>query len=559
MTKIKLTETQNDFVSKVENDAFNPNKHIFILKGYAGTGKTVTSSYVAKSDNFQNILIAAPTVMAKNVLRKKLIQNVDGSKISYSTVSKLLAIPTEIIEVMNNTYQLDKSGMDKLRQMMTKLKMDHSDVIIEREFINTDGSGERFKDTKYIINEPRLREEFVKRFKGNGEKFVGSVEPSFNFKADDLIIDELCQYDLLMVDELSMVGDESITVLVNAWNKLNEYYVNNNDFYLAEKARKRGQKVGRIPTIVFAGDSGQLPPVDEAVNKYFSLSDEELEQEGLVGGVTTLSEILRSTDDIAKMASLIRKKLDPKIVAETSPDGEVFYGDVDDYIKSHGDVLREIDMALAYTRKDVAKLNKAIRTVKGFTGKSAKEGERLTVMANSPVDQYGEPFFTNGEELIITKVFDKETAKSFFNDEIYDDIRTGPFAIKDTDLDLIKTGLDLNLIDYVEVEDSAGFKKTVFISTDIEKPIEGEFKILFEIINDIAKLVNGVNPMIKVDFGYARTIHKAQGSEWNDVFGWITSKNIWGLKQRDPKNWQSLLYTMYTRGKTKVRFVYANT
>lgn len=43
MTKIKLTETQNDFVSKVENDAFNPNKHIFILKGYAGTGKTVTS------------------------------------------------------------------------------------------------------------------------------------------------------------------------------------------------------------------------------------------------------------------------------------------------------------------------------------------------------------------------------------------------------------------------------------------------------------------------------------------------------------------------------------
>ena len=111
----------------------------------------------------------------------------------------------------------------------------------------------------------------------------------------------------------------------------------------------------------------------------------------------------------------------------------------------------------------------------------------------------------------------------------------------------------------MEVEDSAGFKKTAFISTDIEKPIEGEFKILFEIINDIAKLVSGVNPMIKVDFGYARTIHKAQGSEWNDVFGWITSKNIWGLKQRDPKNWQSLLYTMYTRGKTKVRFVYANT
>ena len=44
----------------------------------------------------------------------------------------------------------------------------------------------------------------LKRFKGNGEKsFVGSVEPSFNFKADDLIIDELCKYDLLMVDGLS--------------------------------------------------------------------------------------------------------------------------------------------------------------------------------------------------------------------------------------------------------------------------------------------------------------------------------------------------------------------
>lgn len=559
MTELKLTETQSDFVSKVEDDAVNTKKHIFILKGYAGTGKTVTSSHVAKSDWFQNILIAAPTVMAKNVLRKKLMENVDKSKISYSTVSKLLAIPTEEITVMNKTFQLDKSGMANLREMMDKLKMDHTDVIIEREFINTDGSGERFKDIKYIINEPKLREEFSKRFKSNVDKFVGPVEPSFSFKADDLIIDELCKYDLLMVDELSMVGDDSCTVLVNAWNKLNQYFINNNDFYLSEQARRTGQKVGRIPTIVFAGDSGQLPPVDEAVNKYFSLSDKELEQESLVGGVTTLTEILRSTDDIAKMASLIRKKLDPKKVAEVSPDGEVFYGDVDDYIKSHSDVLKEVDMALAYTRKDVAKLNKAIRTVKGFSGQSAKKGERLTVLANSPVDEFNEPFFTNGEELIITKIFDKETAQNFFNAKIYDDVRTGPFAIKSTDIDLIKSGLDLDLIDYVEVEDSAGFKKTAFISKNLEKPIEGEFKILYEIINDIAKLVYGVNAMIKVDFGYARTIHKAQGSEWNDVFGWITSKNIWGLKQRDPKNWQSLLYTMYTRGKTKVRFVYANT
>ena len=555
--EITLTEKQQNFVNKTKDDFFKNPKHIFVLKGFAGTGKTVTSSFIAKNPEFEKILVGAPTIKAKEVLRKKLVQAIPNKRVDYTTVSKLLEIPSEIITVMNKTFQLDKEGMTQLTEVLNKLKMPADEIIIERNFINIGPDGEKFNDTKYIINEPLLKNHFVKKFKNLADTLVGPVEPSFNFKANDLITDVLCQYDLVMIDELSMVGNKSLEVLIEAWNSLNEYYKNNNAFYISDNARRKGLKNGKIPTLVFAGDGGQLPPVEDVMNDYLKLDDEELINKPFVSGVVTLTEILRSTDDIAKVASLIRKKMDLKQVAKIAPDGQIFNGDLDDYIRKHSDVFKEIDIALAYTRTDVAKLNKTIREVKGFTGKSANENEVLTVLSNSPADEFNEPYFTNGEEIKIIKIYDTEEAMKFYDDKMYDDLRDGVIKVDDNDIDLIKTGLMAGFIDYVMIEDEANIKKNVFISKEILRPIEGEIKVLFEIINDLAKLVNGRNPMIKADFGYARTIHKSQGSEWGDVFGWITSRNIYGLKQRDPEHWQSLPYTMFTRGRHKVRFVYA--
>lgn len=554
---ITLTEKQQNFVDETKDDFFKKSKHIFVLKGFAGTGKTVTSSFIAKNDEFDKILVGAPTVKAKEVLRKKLVQAVPNKRIDYTTISKLLEIPNEIITVMDNTFKLDKEGMAKLTELLNKLKMPADEIIIERNFINVGPDGEKFNDTKYIINEPLLKDHFVKKFKKLADKFVGPVEPSFDFKANDLITDVLCQYDLVMVDELSMVGNKSLEVLIEAWNSLNEYYKNNETFYLSDNARRKGIKAGKIPTIVFAGDGGQLPPVEDVMNDYLKLNDEELVKKPFVNGVVTLTEILRSTDDIAKIASLIRKKMDLKKVAQVAPDGQVFNGDLDAFIAKHSDIFKEVDIALAYTRADVAKLNKTIREVKGFTGKSANEGEVLTVLSNSPMDEFNEPYFTNGEEIKIVKIYDTDEAIKFYDDKMYDELKEGVIKVDDNDIELIKTGLIAGFIDYVMIEDEANVRKNVFISKEILRPIEGEIKVLYEIINDLAKLVNGRNPMIKADFGYARTIHKAQGSEWGDVFGWITSRNIYGLKQRDPEHWQSLPYTMYTRGRHKVRFVYA--
>lgn len=541
---IKLTEKQQEFVDKVYEDELQLKKGIFVLKGFAGTGKTYTLSTIVNKSNFENILVVAPTVMARTVLQTKLPSSSRNRNktVNYSTLSKLIQVPKEVITVMNTKFILNTAGITDLKNLLSRMKIDTEGLIQTRPVYVIDsktGKSVLADEPKYIINEEELKNRFNTRFKGRGSTMVGEVKPDFDYLPLTDIVEKIKDIDLILVDEMSMVGQEPLSKLIEAVDHLNTYI------------EKNGKMYGKaIPTVVLAGDPGQLPPVDEELNEYF-LND-DLSSNDRIKYSSKLETILRSGDDIARMAGMIRKKLDPKKVAEYSKDGVIFKGDVDKFIQNNKQLLSDVDIAIAFTNADVYKLNSAIRNSKGYTGSRALVGETLIVLENTQADWQGNVEFSNGESYEIIDKLDLAYVKNLFDSELYKE------AKESTLVDEALIALDAGYVELVTLMNRNGELKTAFIATNIFDTTSMLYKNVKEIFKNLSILADGVNPFVVVNFGYARTIHKSQGSEWDNVLLWITSKNIYGMKKNNPKNWQSLLYTGYTRAAKHCHFIYGD-
>ena len=76
--------------------------------------------------------------------------------------------------------------------------------------------------------------------------------------------------------------------------------------------------------------------------------------------------------------------------------------------------------------------------------------------------------------------------------------------------------------------------------------------------NDISELLLTANvraqrvPFVRMNLGYAMTVHKSQGSEWDNVVYYLTSKDEWIAKK------PNLSYTALTRAKKNIEVFFAN-
>lgn len=107
----------------------NPEHHAIILKGYAGTGKTYLVKkileYIMYSTDGHKVAIGAPTNKAVSVLYKSSMQSgMDGyifedifemsSRITYSTIHKLLGLKEVITNDGQQTFVVDKINNSEL-------------------------------------------------------------------------------------------------------------------------------------------------------------------------------------------------------------------------------------------------------------------------------------------------------------------------------------------------------------------------------------------------------------------------------------------------------------
>ena len=449
-SEYKLTSGQASLVKNIEEFLNSTQDNVFLLKGYAGTGKTfitkgLTEYFRAIGRNF---VLAAPTGKASKVISNK-------TKSPAYTLHRTIYSFKDIKEFQDN----NTDGSETYK--------------IYAELAINDQSA----DTVYIVDESSMISDVT-----NEEEF---------FK---------CGSGKLLSDFLKFVN------------------LDHNDH------RKK---------VILIGDDAQLPPI--GMNFSPALNQEYLlKQYGIKSIVFELTEVLRqkSGSGVMHNSTNIRKSLKNNIFNQLIIESN--YSDI--HKLKHEDLLKEYlnscdrkingeSIILAHSNADVAAHNKEIRQLFFPHHPNITAGDKVMAVSNN--NAYGF-FISNGEFGLVR--------------EVTDEIEQRTISIKrknHTNKAVEKTNITLT------------FKDIVVSFRNFEgKTITFETKILEDLLySDQANLTSDENKALYIDFcmrnqhlkpqtqafkdtlladpyfnalrlkfGYAITCHKAQGSEWNNVF-----------------------------------------
>lgn len=213
--------------------------------------------------------------------------------------------------------------------------------------------------------------------------------------------------------------------------------------------------------VLVLGDPAQLPPVKDA--GFFTERAPDF----------MLTEVHRQARDnpIIAMSMTVREggRLER---GDYGSSRVIFAGQVD-----REEVL-EADQVLVGTNKKRLQYNARIRSLRGFTGDLPNPGERLICLRNNHANG-----LLNGQ---MWEVYDARFAERMY--------RRRSIGVSDTDIDLEiideMTGRQLETL--ARIEDFRG--------------------------EQIYLQLKELRKYDRFDFGYAVTVHKAQGSKWNNVF-----------------------------------------
>lgn len=499
---------------------------IITLRGFAGTGKTHTAVDIIKSYINQNkkVCVGAPTAAALGVIKSKL-KEFKHTPIEFKTVASLLKTPVEQVKIGDMiSYHLNENGVTKLKALLNNVNAPNKDKVVIDTFkyvkvMDPDSGLFKPKRVKaYGVNKEELYSAFKNSISQNLKMSDIDTSPEFVYKDASEVLDTLKFFDLVIIDEMPMV--------------------NSAETRLIEKAKELAvENESKFPRIVFVGDSAQLQPVEGMINPYMkSQPDDE--------NIFELTEILRSTNDIA----LIGKKI---------KDGVSLYGlmnnfkdyihernqSFDDFIKSNLDSLAEKDILLTFTNKSVDKLNKAMRAQKGYSDDTPiQPDEPIMVRVNARSGD--DIIFANGEEFNIESVYEPENALyamkegfEFREARKYIDFNQDEFSDA---MALVSSGrIRLTKLKSNNIEER---ERLAWLSDNLKYAYQGfVFEQSLKRLEEIASFNDGEIPVLHASFGYARTIHKSQGSEWNNV-GIIMTK--YELRMQSLPNLQ---YTALTR------------
>ncbi len=322
--------------------------------------------------------------------------------------------------------------------------------------------------------------------------------PQFGQKAQP----QINKYDLLILDEASMLNKDLFTLIVNT---ALDYDVK----------------------VLFIGDELQLPPVKEFKSK--ALTD--------IKNVVELTEIVRQTDtnpmgnllttlrqDIIDDSMEFKKYLTDEI-CEINSEGEgyIAIGNTPDFINM---MKNEFTSSLfqadknhckyvAWTNQTVTEGNKHIRKMLFNTDAMITEGDLL--MAYKTIRDKKEIIITNSEDYVITNLsfhtnnFDISGYQITLNC-LSSNIETNTFIVSP---DSYK--------DFVEIH-NAKLKDAKAYRHPSAWQSYYNFKNKHLLLTDIMDNYGRIIVRKDLDYGYGITVHKTQGSTYNTVF--VNGKDI---------------------------------
>ncbi len=478
-SEYQLTDGQAKLVSELEEFLSNRDSDAFILKGYAGTGKTFITKGLTEYFKIvrRNFVLAAPTGKA----------------------SKVIANKTQC-----EAYTIHKTIYS-------------------------------FKDVKEYT-----------------EDLLDGSE-TYKFYAD-LAVNSLSVDTVYIVDESSMISDvysENEFFRCGSGHLLKDFlkFVNldHNDH------RKK---------VIFIGDDAQLPPVGMKASPALDPSYLAAEY-GVLSSSYELTEVVRQKADSGVLHNAIAIRMALKDGVFNKLDFDLNFPDVEhivhenvisQYLDSCQHQINGESIIVASSNNDVAAFNRRIRE-EFFPGiVDVCANDKLMAVTNS--DAYGF-FISNGDfgrvrevspktesRTITLRRKSKETGKMEETEVV---LRFRYLNVGFRDLEGKPRWFNAYIIENLLYSDkpalSSDESKAMYLDFCIRhkslKPNTVEFKN--------ALRVDPYFNALRVKFGYAITCHKAQGSEWNNVF--VKCSTYQSQLSADYFRW---LYTAITRTSNKL-------
>ena len=551
-----LTAEQQAVYDRVVNADHN---QLTILKGYAGTGKTstaaaiITDMVIAKHNS---VLIAAPTAAALAVLKQKLahIHNSPDGFIAYKTMAQLLTIPERYVDLKVSgtsfgTFSLeDEDSVNEFTQNLQQLGVSQAAInSAVRPFtkLSRDEDGTMKKEIQYDVNSQALVAALRQTGLGPSIK-DDDVTDDVRFVPRDsnAVAQMIHSYDLIMLDEISMIGQQSMTLFNNVMEILNKHYPH----------KHREGRDHDFTQFLMCGDPAQLPPVKDELNEHITAKANG-------SSVVQLTKVLRSTDSVSQLAQLVRGGTSFGDLATFYADNvtEVFDTTPEQYIDNHVTELAETDVVLTFRNKYVNQLNRNLRRQAGHRAQTLEYGDHLLVTRNSGIDPDTRMIlYPNGSQYTITKVYSEDEVNAMF-----DDIRQNVITADPDERAAVSRMalLATSAIELVDLKSKLGDVSTAWVFKDNQEwkhrntSDAQQYRDADKIVNNFAELtynyLGEFRPLVHTNFGYAMTVHKSQGSEWPSVTYLVTQKDL-NIMRGKP----NLSYTAVSRAKDDVKIIY---
>lgn len=475
----KLTDGQTELVDHLDKFLSSKDDNVFLLKGYAGTGKTFITKGLTEYFRAigRNYVLAAPTGKASKVIAKK-------TKSAAYTIHKTIYSFKDIVEYREE---------------------------------NLDGS--------------------------ETYKFYAQLAVN-NMSADTVFI----------VDEASMVAD---VYQEDEFFRFGSGYLLRDFFKFVNLDHNDHRK-----KVIFIGDDAQLPPVgmnfSPALDANYLLREHNTTSVGY-----GLTDVVRQKAgsgvmvNSIKLRESLRKGVFNQLAVDVNyPDIEkVEYQDLmGRYLESCNGKINAESIILAHSNPDVAAYNHQIRE-HFFPGIiEVARGDKVMAVSNS--NAYGF-FISNGDFGQVKEVLGKPesrrvTLRSKNSDTNVVDETVITLAFRDVriafkDLEDVPHVFQAKIFEDLLYSDYSGLSsdesKALYLDFCIRHPDLKRGSLEFKDTLRSDPFFNA----LRLKFGYAITCHKAQGSEWNNVF--VKCKTYHSQLSADYFRW---FYTAITRTANKL-------
>ncbi|AJC85419.1 AAA domain protein [Campylobacter peloridis] len=470
--KYNLTQSQKAAIEKLETfiDTPSNNQNVFLLKGFAGTGKTFITKGLTEYLKIigRAFILAAPTGKAAKVISKK-------------TLCEAFTIHKTIYSLKENSIVEYKDKLDKTFKLYMNLR------------VNEDAD-----NTIYIIDEASMISD-----KYNSHEFIKF--------GSGYLLQDLINY---------------INIDCNDHNK----------------------------KVIFIGDNAQLPPIEmnfsPALDKNYLVS-----KFGLLVDEIELTEVVRqkSTSGILKNSLPIRQALKKEIFNQLEIDvksyNDVTHEEHENFLKAY---LRQCNnptdqntIIIAYSNASVKEYNNKIRE-HFFPGNinNIVVNDKILVIANNTNHEI---FISNGDFGIIQKISSKSETRTIRHGNINETLNFRDAVIVFEQLNGQFYSITCKIIENILYSEQPNLTsnqyKALYIDFLIRHP---KLKPNTKEWQDALKADPYFNAL-RIKFGYAITCHKAQGSEWKNVF--LNCKTHQSQLCKDYFRW---LYTAITRASDKL-------